>query len=245
MSGMLEGLGFLAMPVCSATSLDGVAELHLLELPRSEMRLDAAASLLCAAERGRAERIVVVAARRRFVATRAALRVLVGERLEIDPLAVSFSYGVKGKPCLDLAGGLTFNVSHSGDMALVALAEGAEVGVDIQQIEPRRDWAALLQAVCEPDEYPHLLSESHRRGAVVFFERWVAHEALLKAAGTGFSGAEHPDPTSYRVSPLKAPNGYAAAVAVERLQAPRRRTRQVVPSASGATRKFQPVVFFA
>jgi 4'-phosphopantetheinyl transferase len=213
-SDALRRLGVFSVPVSSATPLPADVELHLLDLKRSEARLKEACPLLSAAERARATRIIVAAARMRFVATRAALRVLLGERLAIDPVTVSFAYGAHGKPRLACKQTLTFNVSHSGKLALIALAGGAAVGVDIQRIEAQRDWRGLLRAVCGPDEHLRLLAEADRHGPSVFFERWVAKEALLKATGTGLSGALRQDEAPYRLMPLTVPDGYAAAIAV-------------------------------
>lgn len=213
-SDALRQLGGFSVPVSSATPLPADVELHLLDLKQSEARLKNVCPLLSATERARATRIIAPAAQMRFVATRAALRLLLGERLAIDPATVSFAYGAHGKPRLACTGTLTFNVSHSGDLALIVLAGGAAVGVDIQRIEAQRDWRGLLRAVCGPDEHRRLLAEADRRGPSVFFERWVVKEALLKATGTGLSGVLRQDEASYRLIPLAVPDGYAAAIAM-------------------------------
>jgi 4'-phosphopantetheinyl transferase len=213
--GAVGRLGFCTVPVSSTTPLPADVELYLLDLKRSETQLRGPFSLLSAAERARATRIIAPAARMRFVTTRAALRVLLGEKQAIDPATVSFAYGAHGKPRLACERTLTFNVSHSGELALIALAEEVAVGVDIQRIEAQRNWRDLLGAVGGPDEHRRLLAEADRRGPTVFFERWVAKEALLKAAGTGFSGVLRRDEAPYRLAPLTVPNGYAAAIALQ------------------------------
>lgn len=100
------------------------------------------------------------------------------------------------------------------ELALIVLAGGAAVGVDLQRIEAQRDWRGLLRLVGGPDEHRRLLAEAERRGPRVFFERWVAREAILKAAGTGLFGALRQDDVPCRLTPLTVPAGYAAAIAV-------------------------------
>lgn len=73
--------------------------------------------------------------------------------------------GDAGKPALDPAAGLPdlrFNLSHSGDRALIAIAEGVELGVDLERITPKRD-----------------------RG---YLEDWTRREAYAKGAGSGLAG---------------------------------------------------------
>src|SRR5512145_2804827 len=104
---------------------------------RVELGVDAAAlaaleSGLDDEERARAARFAVPAARRRFVVARAALRQLLGHYTGTRAGALRFVAGARGKPALAGESALRFNVAHSGDFALIALARGREVGVDIE-----------------------------------------------------------------------------------------------------------------
>ena len=82
-----------------------------------------------------------------------------------DPLA-----GPNGKPFFP--GGREFSLSHSGDLAVIALAE-VPVGADVQQVRPVTD--AVLRRVLSPAE---------REGGD-FFALWTRKEAVLKCLGTG------------------------------------------------------------
>ena len=75
------------------------------------------------------------------------------------PAAITFSYGDKGKPELDAeagAGRLHFNLTHSGDLALIALTTFAPVGVDIEHIDRRRDYVAVARRVLSEGEQASL-----------------------------------------------------------------------------------------
>jgi phosphopantetheinyl transferase len=76
------------------------------------------------------------------------------------------------------------------------------VGVDIQEIRPHADMAALLRRLGETD----LPS-----GTTELYARWVRREALSKASGGALFDPPLPD---IHAANLDAPEGYAAAVAL-------------------------------
>src|SRR5262245_45796054 len=84
-------------------------------------------------ERCRADRFRLDRPRQTFIVVRGLLRVLLAAHLNQRPSAIVLSYEPNGKPVIP-GSGLGFNVSHSGDLALVALAWGRRVGVDIERI---------------------------------------------------------------------------------------------------------------
>src|SRR5437763_6101288 len=69
-----------------------------------------------------AERFVFQADRQRWIRSRSILRMLLGSYLGADPLGLSFSVSEAGKP---VVAGISFSLSHSGDMALYAFTSGA------------------------------------------------------------------------------------------------------------------------
>ncbi|HYP56634.1 MAG TPA: hypothetical protein VEQ41_10110, partial [Solirubrobacterales bacterium] len=97
----------------------------------------AAEEPLSALERRRAAAIVRPLARRRWVAARAALRGVLGERLGREPAAVEIHTAPGGKPYLVDADDMRFSLSHSGDVALIALRRGGEVGIDLERVGRR------------------------------------------------------------------------------------------------------------
>lgn len=116
-----------------------------------------------------------------------ALREVLARYLDEEPDAIELRAGEHGKPALaDPSSPLRFNLSHSGDLALVAVTQGREVGVDIQKIKPRRN--------------------------VAFYKAWARREAIVKCAGTGLLAPPPPGPMA--VQALDVASGFAAALAV-------------------------------
>lgn len=197
-----------------------------LSAPWSEADWDA----LSAEERERALRFLRHEDRLRMIATRASLRRLIGERLRVAPAALRFDAGHYGK--LELVGaGVFFNVSHSGEFALIALSKHWDVGVDIERIDVTADIPGLAAVALTREEGEGI-------DAAGFFERWVAKEATLKAVGLGiaeklqafsvqpgqgdFYELHHAEADwgDLRVARLAAPPGYAAALAWKTPSAP-------------------------
>lgn len=122
-----------------------------------------------------------------FLVGRAALRSVLAHELGEPPTAMHFSTGPHGKPFLDPARSLHFNLSHSGDVVLVAVADGREVGVDVERIKPHVDHGALARRFFSPLENRHLAAVDSASRRATFFALWTCKEALLKAWGVGLS----------------------------------------------------------
>ncbi|MEA2471169.1 MAG: 4-phosphopantetheinyl transferase, partial [Thermoleophilaceae bacterium] len=143
----------------------------------------------------RAARYKVPDAGPRFVASRGALRGLLGSYLEVDPATLRFAAGPNGKPRLDPPSLLQFNVSHSGTVGLIAVTQRADVGVDVEQLKPRADLPGLARRVFTERERDAI------DGELSFYRHWVAKEAFVKATGRGVSSVR-----SFEVL-LDAPGG--------------------------------------
>ncbi len=135
---------------------------------------------LSPSEQARAARFRRLEDRRRHVVARTVLKGLLAERLGGDACDVQFVSGPYGKPML-ASNALHFNLSHSGDLALIALAP-RPVGIDLERDTPA-DAQALAQAWFTPAEQARLA-----QGNDDFLTLWTAREAVLKAMGTGLSG---------------------------------------------------------
>ncbi|MEQ8849537.1 4'-phosphopantetheinyl transferase superfamily protein [Botrimarina sp.] len=185
--------------------------------------------LLSADERRRADAFTHSPARRRFVVGRGSLRLWLAERLGVAAGEVRFEYGPNGKPRLGDAP-LEFNLAHSGDLALCA-ASGHAVGVDLEQLRPRKSADALAERWFHPDETARVRAAEDPLAE--FYRTWTAKEAALKLVGLGVGESlpkiRTPDdprgglatglPTNElgwaecRVAPL-AVAGFAAAIAL-------------------------------
>ena len=146
--------------------------------------------LLSDDERARADRLQSVDDQRRFIVCRAALRTRLGLMLDVPPASVSFDYGNHGKPALaaPFAGvGLQFNVSHSGELALIAVTQGASIGVDIEFPRQLNDRDALVRRYFSRAENIAYFSTPEAERQQAFFNCWTRKEALIKALGRGLS----------------------------------------------------------
>ncbi|HYP79272.1 MAG TPA: 4'-phosphopantetheinyl transferase superfamily protein [Steroidobacteraceae bacterium] len=116
------------------------------------------------------------------------LRRLLGSQLQRDPASLEFSAGAHGKPRLagvDPSRGLEFNLSHSGDQALLGCAWGRELGVDIEMWRSLGDEAALVQRYFSPAEQHAYASLPPSARTAGFFQCWTRKEAYIKAVGRG------------------------------------------------------------
>jgi 4'-phosphopantetheinyl transferase len=147
----------------------------------------------------RAERFLVAGKRQEFLRSHAALRAILG----ISDFAVTGT----GKPYLPGSPSTKFNLSHSGDRALVAVALDVEVGVDVERIRPMRDWQEIVERYFPPSEAAELDGEAD------FFRCWTRIEAVLKARGVGLYGAGSEREGEWTVEAIDVGPDYAAAVA--------------------------------
>ena len=184
---------------------------------------------LTAEEVAQGRRFVFEADRQRFCVARGLLRAILGAYSGTPPGDLRFTTSDHGKPRHDGgAASLEFNVSHSGDAVLIAVATGGPVGVDIEQMKLGVDLLEIARSCFTPVERAVVFSDAdgarHR-----FYQYWACKEAWMKADGRGLSlpltefslvdgpegsyRIEPADPREWQVRALRAYDGYAAAVA--------------------------------
>jgi len=148
--------------------------------------------LLSPDEQKRAGEFRIEDARRRFVIARGALRHLLGVYLRIAPDKIELTSGANEKPVIAAAysaSGLQFNVSHSGDLALIAFAARCEVGVDVEQVRAVGHFEQISTRFFHPAETKAVLETPAEERNIAFLRCWTAKEAVLKAHGTGITGS--------------------------------------------------------
>ena len=213
-------------------------ELWKIELSLQEYRAEDCDSLLSADEKERASRLIFERDRMRFVISRTAMRGILSEYLGIAPHEISFSYSSNGKPELALRfreSGIKFNLSHSGELALLAVARDLCVGIDIEFIDENlaMNEMALLGSQQESIVLSNFPSEQKSEA---FFKWWTRKEAFTKMLGVGLSlpldsfdvafgpkssGALPPsdgvraEPENFSIYDIPVLEKYAAALAVE------------------------------
>jgi|CXWL01.1.fsa_nt_gi 4'-phosphopantetheinyl transferase len=182
-----------AQPRWEGASPDRLAaddiQLWLFSLDRPPLRLDHLRELLSPDERARADRFRFEIHRRRFTAGRGLLREALGRWLGAEPRSLVFRYGAKGKPSLSTpsAPDLRFNLSHSQDLGLLAVAWGRELGVDVEACRPLEDAAGLVERFFAPGERAAFSALQAERRLAGFYSGWTRKEAYVKARGDGLS----------------------------------------------------------
>lgn len=172
----------------------GQREVHVwsLDLDGDRASEGDASGILSAEEMVRAGKFRSDLDRTRFISSRIALRTILSQYLGVDPGVLSFALGSHGKP--RLAGvhqaKLSFNLSHSGGMALLAVArdETRSVGVDVELIRETRDLDGIAERFFSPSEAASLKRLGTADRAPGFYQLWTCKEAFLKATGEGIAG---------------------------------------------------------
>lgn len=190
-------------------------------------------------ERQRLERFRFEHDRKRYLVGRGLLRTLLGRYVDAAPDRLRFDYTPFGKP--HLAAGparqdLQFNVSHSGELLLIAVTCGRALGVDVEQVRADIEVATIAACYFSPNEQAALAELAGTEQVDAFFDCWTRKEAYIKARGDGLSRPldqfdvslkpgqaarlleTRPDPAEahrWHLAELDVGAGYKAALAVE------------------------------
>lgn len=164
--------------------------------------------LLNGAEQDRAERFRFERDRRRFIGARAHLRQILSRYLTRNAQDICFVYSPHGKPALSFEqneGDLRFNLSHSKDWAIYAIAQHREIGVDIEAVRSELDWQNLVERVFSEAEKAFIRQAPQSTRHQLFFQGWTRKEAVLKAMGCGLSCS----PECIEVASATVPSTYS------------------------------------
>ncbi|MEY4386800.1 MAG: hypothetical protein RLY20_2083 [Verrucomicrobiota bacterium] len=166
-----------------------LVDLWTVRLDASAHTIESAQQQLSPEERMRVSEFRNEIARRNFVIARAALRLILGRHLEIDAPSIQFSLGAQGKPALagTVAGKLEFNLTHSGDLALVATSRQTVVGIDVERMRPMPDALRIAERFFSKDESAKLKMLTDTERSAAFLNLWTRKEALAKATGIGIA----------------------------------------------------------
>jgi 4'-phosphopantetheinyl transferase len=213
-------------------------DLWIISLGFTEPFLNKYAATLSEAEKTRAARFVKASDRARFIGSHAGLRNILGNCYCDRPAgALEFEFNPHGKPRLRDFPQVNFNLSHSGDLALVAVAQGkGRVGVDVEEVRSEAVEHAVAERFFSPGEVKRLKSLDGAERILGFFRCWTRKEAYLKAIGRGISdedlvrvevtfrreeepgillGVEGENTSGWRVFHIEPKKGYVAAVVAE------------------------------
>jgi 4'-phosphopantetheinyl transferase len=217
------------------------ANVHVwhIKLNRPIQEVEELRTVLSHDEREKCSRLRAPGLERRFIVCRATLRMILGRRLHIRPDRLEFRYSSAGKPeLLDVdAHRLHFNVTHSSEVAMVALSEGKPVGIDVEHIRPDFATTAIAERFFSIAEREQLRSMPEQVRPNAFFRCWTRKEAFIKAVGTGMAfpldafdvsldeqvtsallsiHGDHELAKNWTVCNLTAPPGFLASLAIAR-----------------------------
>lgn len=226
-----------ATPSLPLSADDQSVDVWRVPLEVAATEVEAYRKLLSADELARADRFKFPEGRRRFAVARAALRKVLSRYSPRPPAEWRFTYGPHGKPGLALGtdgDGVRFNVSHTHEMAIIAVTAGREVGVDVEWLHRRTEFELLARRFFGRKERASFQAADADRRARVFFQIWTRKEAWLKARGEGitvpleqFDVLEHlrdasapaghgvvGEDADWRFAEFDCPEGYIGAVVV-------------------------------
>jgi len=167
----------------------GSAAVHVWALGLSPACSSAELQLLSAEERQRYAAFRYEKLRGHFATAHATLRQVLSAYLGVAAAELRFKRGRFGKPELspEQANGVQSNLSHSGDMALIAVSRLTPVGVDVEEVHDLSDRDALVQRFFSPREAQSFLELEEAQRLEAFYRLWTRKEAWLKATGEGIS----------------------------------------------------------
>ena len=143
--------------------------------------------LLRSDERERTARFHHSRDRERFMGCRSALRALLGICLNREPHEIEFIRGPHGRPELPGYQAIRFNVTHSGDLGLIAIARSGPVGVDVECIREMKNSLRLARRYLTPAECAEVEAAGESVRSETFLTCWTRKEALLKSTGNGLT----------------------------------------------------------
>jgi 4'-phosphopantetheinyl transferase len=151
-----------------------------------EQELQAADQLLNLNEQARADRFYFNKHKRRFTTSRATLRIILSRYLNTTPEQLEFTYNAQGKPSVINSQKLQFNLSHTGDTAMLAVGKGFPLGVDIEQYSAR-PYEGIAKNLFSEQELSGLSKAPSSLKPALFFHVWAQKEAFIKTSGLGLS----------------------------------------------------------
>ena len=229
--GVVPGAGSARFPA------EGAVHLWLWLLPVEAQTLSELEATLSEDEWRRVRRTASHHHASQFVSGRGMLRRILGSYLDLPPHEIRFRYGPQGKPELDgfPVNSLAFNCSDSNELAVLSVAAGHPIGVDVERIRPLSKAEAVNAAGPAGEAWDRSEACYALRETEAFLSAWTRREAAAKAEGSGLqllpealapslaAPARRPQADDldegrnrWRVYPLPLPAGYAGALAASR-----------------------------
>jgi 4'-phosphopantetheinyl transferase len=183
---------FSQFPLPPKSIAENAVHVWKIALDANHHPLERLRTTLDPSELHRANRFRFRADERRFIIGRSALRIILSRYAGMAPNKITFLYNAYGKPELPnhpLTPAIHFNISHSGELALIGICHNRRLGIDIEWL----DRAVRIQTIADryfsPEESEAIRSLPPEQQRLAFFRCWTAKEAYLKALGVGLYGS--------------------------------------------------------
>ena len=184
----LEGLVTLDDPAPLMLA-DQIVHVWGFSLDGGPVALNCCRTWLSEEERGRAARFIHQKDQIRYSLAHGGLRAVLARYSGLAPAALRLQASSTGKPALlDQQGSqhaLRFNLSHSHGRMLIAVTQGRDVGIDLEEMRDKAEVDKLAERFYSPFEYQEVIGRSGFARVQQFYRYWVAKEAVLKGQGVG------------------------------------------------------------
>jgi 4'-phosphopantetheinyl transferase len=142
--------------------------------------------LLSPDEHERAARFIFPEPREHFIIARGILRTLLTRYTGCEAAGHRFTYGPHGKPALEAPSApLSFNLTHSDDILLIAIARNGPVGIDVERVRESTSFMQIAKRFYTSREYEQITSLPEEQKREAFYRCWTFKEACAKALGAG------------------------------------------------------------
>ena len=221
--------------IAALSSPDAAITLWWCELHATTDQLESYATVLSAAERALAARFGARLLRDRYIIGRSALRLALSRTLGVAAADVSIVRGARGRPQLEGNAQLDFNVSHTGDVALIGLCHVGRIGVDVERCDRRINVDGIARKFLTARERGSLATSSADQARRTVLTLWTCKEAMSKATGDALSapfaaididlgrgraprdGSGKYRPAAWTLYAASVPDDYVATIAVWRM----------------------------
>jgi 4'-phosphopantetheinyl transferase len=177
----LENISWQSHTDCDFLINDHIIDVWRINISANLSKLDYFTSLLNTAEIIRGDKYYQTKDKNRFIISRGALRHILGLYFQQSPATITFSLSINKKPFVENQSGLQFNISHSGDWIIIAIAN-TNIGADVEFINQNFSYIDVLEDNFNIDEIKQI------RGNIpveTFFKFWTRKECILKTTGKG------------------------------------------------------------
>ncbi len=176
---------------------DNLVNIYIVSLDKSPFALEYLSSILSEDERKRSDRYKFLSDKNKFIIARGMLRIILSQYLDIQPDLIKFDYTDRGKPTtltplppLPRGEGeklLSFNLSHSQQLAVYAISLNQSLGIDLEYLGKSVDCEPIAKRFFTQKEYECITGLNEREKKEAFFRLWTKKEAYLKAIAQGIA----------------------------------------------------------